>query len=187
MERYPPYDLWANLKAPVLHIPAMQELVVGVSAMPAHQVLPLLVVALFSVSLTLTFRSAYAADPNKVAQLRETNTCVGCDLIGASLAKANLTEADLFSTDLTKTYFLSANLTEASLAGVNLSGVRFEPNVVPSGTSFAYAKGLVTLWWYDSPQGLVLLRNAFKEAGMREQEREVTYAHMKSQREKTEA
>jgi len=36
--------------------------------------------------------------------------------------------------------------------------------------------------WESTPEGIILLRNTFKEAGMRRQEREVTYSLLKWQR-----
>jgi uncharacterized protein YjbI with pentapeptide repeats len=105
-------------------------------------------------------------------------------LSGAILFGANLSAADLSAADLASAYLTSANLSGANLTRANLSNAQFEPATVPSGPSFVGATGLDTLKWYGWPTGMVLLRNAFKEAGMREQERQVTYAQLKTQRAK---
>src|SRR5829696_963323 len=74
------------------------------------------------------------------------------------------------------------NLSRAELGRANLSGARFEPTVVPPANLLLGVTGLDTLQWNRSPQALVLLRNAFKDAGMRQQERQTTYSLMKSSR-----
>ena len=66
------------------------------------------------------------------------------------------------------------NLSGAELGRANLSGARFEPTVVPPANLLLGVTGLDTLQWNRSPQALVLLRNAFKDAGMRQQERQTT-------------
>ena len=58
--------------------------------------------------LTLT---AYAADPNKLENLRVTNACKYCDLTDAALAGADLRGAD----------FQNANLSGANLSKADLS------------------------------------------------------------------
>ena len=70
---------------------------------------------------------------------------------------------------------LSINLNKA-----DLGGTLFEPN--PSLLFFsshdidklAGARGLAELWYTISPQSLVKLRKSFKEAGYRQQEREIS-------------
>jgi hypothetical protein len=63
-----------------------------------------------------------------------------------------------------------------------LNWVRFEAASVPTGALLAGVTGLDTLFWRDAPQGLVLLRNSFKEAGMRKEERQTTFSLMRSSR-----
>lgn len=71
--------------------------------------------------------NAYAFDPNDLKKLKETGTCVGCDLSGADLTGAdlqgaiNLMQADLTGADLRGVMLIGANLTEADLRGANLS------------------------------------------------------------------
>jgi hypothetical protein len=128
----------------------------------------------------------------KGAKLRRAN------LTGAHLRKADLTDARLFEANLTGAYLRGANLTgarlvkadltdadlwEANLSGANLgdakmNGVIYEPEAgtLPLMPSFTTTKGLPSLTFRTSPQGLHELREALKKAGMRKQEREVTYA-----------
>src|SRR4051812_27016278 len=126
---------------------------------------PLLVFGLLSAALLLPHEGVFAADPNHVAQLRETKKCEGCDLTGANLTGAFLGRAGL----------TGANLSEAELLGGKLSHAVFEPVKVPPVTFLSEHEDLHKLRWVRSPQALVLLRNAFKDAGMRQHEREVTY------------
>jgi uncharacterized protein YjbI with pentapeptide repeats len=155
----------------------------------------------------LTRASFYASNLTNAA-------FIGANLRDANFASANLTEADLSRTDMSRAVLINANLQDAYLrdanlsaanlsganlsgsymAGVNLSGTNlsgadlsealFEPATVPPVASFQGVRGLDKLWWDTSPHSLVLLRHAFKEAGLRQQEREVTYAHLKWQRAK---
>jgi uncharacterized protein YjbI with pentapeptide repeats len=100
------------------------------------------------------------------ARLRET------DLTGANLSRADLAEANLMETDLTG----------VNLRWADLSGALFEPKGIPEARDLFGAEGLATLYWFRSPEGLLLLQVAFMEAGMRQQEREVTYALKRSER-----
>jgi hypothetical protein len=106
----------------------------------------------------------------------------GAHLTGASLLNANLSGARLWKADLIGANLTGANLSEAYLPRAKLSHAVFEPAKIPPVTSLSASQGLHKLRWERSPQGLVLLRNAFKDAGMRRQEREVTYAQMRWQR-----
>ncbi|NIR88979.1 MAG: pentapeptide repeat-containing protein [Gammaproteobacteria bacterium] len=111
----------------------------------------------------------------------------GAMLYGASFRNARLREADLTGANLSRADLAGANLMETELTGANLrwadlSGALFEPKGVPEARDLFGAKGLATLHWFRSPEGLVLLQAAFQEAGMRRQEREVTYALKRSQR-----
>jgi hypothetical protein len=95
-------------------------------------------------------------------------------LQGAQLWGANLRGADL----------RFANLSGAILWGATLTSVIFEPQpgALPYIPSLASARGLSQLTYYDTPHALVELREAFKKAGMRQQEREVTYAIKREER-----
>jgi hypothetical protein len=71
---------------------------------------------------------------------------------------------------------IHANLSGANLRGTFLRGTIFEPlpNLLPAVDSIANGRGLAELWYENSPQSLAKLRKAFKEAGYRQQERELT-------------
>ena len=120
------------------------------------------------------------------------------DLSSANLRKADLTEADLWGADLSSASLLGANFTNALLGGADLSyanlvgaemsgslllgthlyGTKFEPKPggLPNIEAVAEAFGLSQLSYRTSPRALVELRQGFKTAGFRRQEREVTYA-----------
>jgi hypothetical protein len=110
------------------------------------------------------------------------------NLSGAKLSWANLSGADLWQADLSGAVlskanlsraFLSAYLSGANLFGANLTGAMFEPQPgsLPSASNLLYLKGLDTLKFRGmASYGLMELRENFKKAGMRDEERQVTYA-----------
>src|SRR3954470_12722685 len=94
------------------------------------RVRPFFVLSLFTAAFALPYGSVFAADPNHVAQLRETKKCERCDLSGANLIEAtlsganlsgaNLIGADLLGANLSgRAYLLGANLSRANLIGAN--------------------------------------------------------------------
>jgi hypothetical protein len=109
------------------------------------------------------------------ATLRNSNL-TSAKLSGAHLDSADLTEANLLAADLRDAFLRGTRFRGARVYNVDLRGARFEPEDLPEINSLATAKNLSQTNWYFSPQGLVKLRNAFKDAGYRSQEREVTYA-----------
>jgi uncharacterized protein YjbI with pentapeptide repeats len=100
------------------------------------------------------------------------------NLSHANLSEANLRGADLFSVNLSEANLQRADLTRANFINANLSGAIFEPlsGSLPDVPSWFEVKGLLTLTYKNSTYGLVELRGIFKKAGMRDQERQVTYA-----------
>jgi hypothetical protein len=117
----------------------------------------------------------------------------GASLIGIFLFERDLSGADLEYADLSKANLQRANLTGANLRGVNLSeanlqearfatsdmrSVSYEPLVgtSPHLLSIATARNLQWLTYHSSPHGLIELREAFKKAGLRDQERMITFA-----------
>jgi hypothetical protein len=108
------------------------------------------------------------------------------DLSEAVLSKANLSGAFLWSVDLSNADLKFANLNGAILNETNLSGARmydadlshamFQPNFLPSIKNIAFARNLSKMIYANSPQALTELRESFKRAGLRKQERAVTYA-----------
>ena len=98
------------------------------------------------------------------------------DLIDAGLFEADLSEASLFKADLSGAILVGADLSGTVLGEANLSGVYFEPKALPSTDSIADALNLFMMRYFASPRTLVSIRKAFKEAGFRRQEREITFA-----------
>lgn len=114
------------------------------------------------------------------------------DLTDTNLSNVNLSLAKipkkLDRTVLTGAVLNNANLRGASLIGGKLDGVRLQdadltdakfeplPGFVPHINELVTVKYLTTLTFETSPHALVELREAFKQAGLRKQERELTYA-----------
>ena len=113
-------------------------------------------------------------------------------LSNASFARADLKGAVFRNGDLSEAYFVAADLRDAAfvqmrLEGSNLgkakvAGAQFEPGDTPSVGLMGNVTGLAELVWKDSPTGMVLLRKAFKEVGMRAEERATTFAIEHSRR-----
>ncbi|GAB6909756.1 hypothetical protein JCM12296A_56040 [Desulfosarcina cetonica] len=107
----------------------------------------------------------------------------GAGLIKASLQGAGLNEAKLEGARLNEAKLEGARLNEAKLEGAelikaNLQGAIFEiePNTLPEIRSTGTAVNLAFLRYKESPHALIELREAFKKYGLRQQEREITYA-----------
>jgi hypothetical protein len=120
------------------------------------------------------------------------------DLTGALLPNADLTEADLTEANLTNANLTEALLSRAQLQGAELFGTHlmrtvlsgadldtanFEPDVdsLSSVVSIESVQHLARLRFTSSPTALVLLRERFAKAGFRDQERQVTFAKLRSQ------
>ncbi len=107
-------------------------------------------------------------------------------LEGADLRWANLEGTDLgWAKSLGSESYLGAFLKSARLDGVDLTEHRYEPKPggVPAVESLVDTKNLETLRYEKAPHGLIELRRAFKDAGYREQERKITFALKRSERE----
>ena len=112
----------------------------------------------------------------------------GADLEEANLVRANLNNTDLSSANLSRAavkigWLRGAKLSETNLADTNfslsdLSDAYYEPKPksLPKIYSFVGAKGLENLHFDWSEAGLVELRTALKDAGTRDQERQVNYS-----------
>jgi hypothetical protein len=117
----------------------------------------------------------------------------GANLNGIFLFDRDLTEADLEHAILSKANLQRANLTGANLCWADLSGADlkdacftgsdlkfaiYEPKAETSPLllSLAMARNLQWLTYNTSPHGLIELREAFKKAGLRDQERMITFA-----------
>lgn len=110
------------------------------------------------------------------------------DFSNSILIEANLSETHLNHANLSNTNLQKANLAHANMSDVNLynsdltdSDLRYalyqpESMKLPKISSIASANNLFSLTYSNNPQGLIELRNGFKEAGFRKAEREITYA-----------
>jgi uncharacterized protein YjbI with pentapeptide repeats len=146
----------------------------------------------------LTVATLQGANLNK-ATLR------GAMLYTATLQEADLSEADLQGANLNKATLRGAILRETTLQGANLSGadlqgatlidlelkdanlryvnltgavLEIKPGALPTQDipSIGGTGSLNTLSFFTSPHTLIELREGFKKAGLRQKEREVTYA-----------
>jgi hypothetical protein len=84
--------------------------------------------------------------------------------------RANLCGDNLQGADLREADFQQANL-----SGADLAGAVFAPRSLPDLRFLAEADNLDMMTFHNSPAALVALREAFKKAGMRTQERQITY------------
>src|SRR5262245_9221545 len=102
----------------------------------------------------------------------------------AHVGSANLTGANLHGADLTQAYLGGTNLTGANLRGANLALARFDlkSGALPDIASVALARNLSAMTFYTEPSSLVELREAFKKNGLRQPEREVTFAIKRRER-----
>jgi hypothetical protein len=100
------------------------------------------------------------------------------NLNAAWLVEANLSEAELFLANLSGANLWGANLSGSRLSWANLSGAVFEPKPrsVSDVSLLLNINGLSLLRYDVSSHGLVELREAYKKAGLREPERQVTFA-----------
>lgn len=132
------------------------------------------------------------SQPGKKANLS------GADLKQRPLNNRNLREADFFAADLQEAFFYDSDLRGAIFASADLTGADFvraklkganfsRANLdsvkfdilgeqLPNIDQIAQAINLHKMTFEQSPIGLYSLRNAFKDAGYRKQEREITYA-----------
>jgi Pentapeptide repeats (8 copies) len=111
------------------------------------------------------------------ADLREGHLFMA-DLFMADLAETNLEGADLRGAQLQGADLTRARLQGADLMGADLLGAIYEPEPesLPHLWTLVRAKNLEAMVFRDSPAALVALREAFKKAGLRTQERQITYA-----------
>jgi hypothetical protein len=119
---------------------------------------------------------------------RKANLCQAdlrrANLWWAGLSKARLTGANLQGAYLTRTNLQGAVLADANLHGAVLGGANLaeavyepDPEKLPALWTLTDPRNHVDkLVFHNTPSGLVALREAFKKAGMRTQERQLTYA-----------
>jgi len=129
-----------------------------------------------------TFTGANVADVNMSGAILidaelsnvEFNSVV---LSNADMTRAKLSGARLEGANLTNAVFRQTELLGSSFKEADVSGAIFEPleGSLPTVDSMAQTRGLSTLT-YEQPRALVKLRKLFKDAGYRDQERQITYA-----------
>ncbi len=96
---------------------------------------------------------------------------------GVDFSTASLEKVSLRNAVLTNSKFIDTNLKDAILTGVDLTGSQYEPYSSTYQGSLGGIKGLKTVWFNMGQQGgLVQLRAALKESGLRDLEREATYS-----------
>jgi uncharacterized protein YjbI with pentapeptide repeats len=118
----------------------------------------------------------------------------GADLTGANLRNADLTGADLTGANLSRANLTGADLTEVNLRGArlsladftraNLAVVNFEPvtDSLQAVLAIETARNLSRLTYRNAPTALIALRERFVKGGFRDQERQLTFAKLRSQR-----
>lgn len=102
----------------------------------------------------------------------------GAHFNGANLTYADLSGASVGLSDLSGAVLDGTNLTDAQLQSVDVNQTNLEPRSgwKPKFDDLMGWHNLSQMTYRDSPQGLVLIRKIFKDAGLREQEQQVTYA-----------
>jgi uncharacterized protein YjbI with pentapeptide repeats len=110
-------------------------------------------------------------------------------LVGAQLNRAKLNNADLTNADLSLATLIEAELSDSNITGANfrridLEKTLYEPIGIPNRNTLGQIKNLSTVTFSQGQQSsLVELRAALKENGLRNLERQATYA---IEKEKTE-
>ncbi|MEM7225655.1 MAG: pentapeptide repeat-containing protein, partial [Pseudomonadota bacterium] len=95
----------------------------------------------------------------------------------ARLSLANLENADLGGADLEGALLESTIVTDAHLAFASLKGARYAPASLPPDSHVERIEGLASVVLSPGKQsGLVQLRELFRQAGLRDLEREATFA-----------
>jgi len=147
--------------------------------------------------------NANLSGANLIANLSEAHlmdaNLGGANLFGADLSKtilgsanlsdtnlrgANLSGANLSGANLTRTSLVGTNVADSYFGGTDLAEVVFEPqpNTLASVDGIEFARNLSRLTFEGEPTSLVVLRERLAKSGLRDQEREVTFAKMHGQR-----
>ena len=106
---------------------------------------------------------------------------VAARLNGASLKETILTEAVFGATDLSDTVMIDTEFSSLpDSQSIRLCGAYFEPRKSPPAQDLARTRALWSLRFERWPGGLAALRKDFKEAGLLDQERELTFAIQRS-------
>lgn len=117
------------------------------------------------------------------ANLRQANLA-GAVLKEADLLYADLRGANLSSVDLSGAHLLQTKLKNTVITEAIISGSYYEPWVGdPASLTLVSKQDFTTLKFGFSPHGLFAVREVLKAAGLRHQERQVTFAIEKVRRE----
>ena len=109
----------------------------------------------------------------------------GANLEGADLRGANLEGADLYFTNLEGADFSEAVLRDVNLSMANLKNTNFELSMDSdlTSTKLHNLRNLKLVRFEALSNSVVELRNEYRKAGMRQEERDVTYAIKHRERE----
>lgn len=96
---------------------------------------------------------------------------------GATLRKTNFTDSNLSYADFSDAKLVETELQGARFDGVNLAGATYDPSSPPSTRYLGGIRGLSEATFpTGQPIALVKLRNLLRDAGLRDLERQATYA-----------
>jgi len=100
------------------------------------------------------------------------------DLTGALLRNVNARGVQFSDASLTNAGLDNVDMTNADLRNANVLGLSLEcsPGALPRVESFAAARGLAAITFTKSPHCLVQLRAALANLGLRDEERQLTFA-----------
>ena len=111
-----------------------------------------------------------------VAKLNNANLGIA-ELNNANLALAELNNADLLGAELNNANLNSTKLKDATIADSTLTNAIYAPASAPPDSHVSSIKGLSTVTFPSGGEtGLVQLRDLLQKAGLRDLEREATFA-----------
>ena len=96
---------------------------------------------------------------------------------GANCTRTVFFKSDLYESDFSNATMMQTIMNEAKLTGVSFFNAKFECRYLPDRDYLGGIRGLSsTRATKDTLSGLIRFRQAFRDAGLRQSEREVTYA-----------
>ena len=96
---------------------------------------------------------------------------------GANFTNASLTEADLNGVDLSGTASAEGDPGGADLTSADVNGAIYQPHETTDLLLMSKAINLAGLEYQDDSQPIISLRNAFRDGGFQQQERDVNEAY----------
>ena len=125
-----------------------------------------------SASIGVEFRNSVLNGANfERAQLK------GVSFASSILQKTSFVESDLTHADFSGSKLLETNLQGAIFEGVNLAGAIYSPSSTPSERYLGGITGLKDVTFpHGRPTALVKLRDLLRKTGLRELERQATFA-----------